>query len=83
MAKLNFAELGRNVDIASDGDYVYLRMKVNEQVVDNAPISNSGKSIVIASTGGNVRVDTKVGTVSIGVNAYTKYGQRAGNVVSL
>lgn len=62
LAKAPWKSIGQNVESFSEGDYTYLRI---DHTADYG-LSQSGKSIVVASTKGNVHL----GSMRLGVNAY-------------
>lgn len=62
IAKAPWKSIGQNVDSFADGEFTYLRIN---HTLDYGP-SGSGKSIVVASTKGNVHL----GDMRLGVNAY-------------
>jgi hypothetical protein len=66
MDNVTFIDLAgtQNVAVASDGKFTYIRLE--NDVAGTR--SKSGKSIVVASTHGNV----KVGALTIGLNVYHK-----------
>jgi len=57
----------RNCVIKVEGD----KMTISVDLSKNLGRSKSGKSLLIASTDGAVKADTKAGSVSIGLNVYT------------
>lgn len=63
-SRLQGEPIGRNVTVAIEGDTIVVRMSASAEGTD----SKSGKSTVIATTNGNVRVP---GTdMNIGLNLY-------------
>jgi len=57
---------GNGVEVELDGDILVIR-------IDTAKTygrSKSGKSTIIASTGGNKTIDTPHGAVKLGLNCY-------------
>lgn len=60
--------VGTNVAVSVEGGVVTLSFKLD---APKTP-SKSGKTMIVATTGGNVTVNTPVGAVTIGLNAYVK-----------
>jgi hypothetical protein len=59
-------ENSKNCTVVVEGEDVVVRFK-HAARFDK---SSSGKSIIVASTGGSVQIETPSGTLSCGLNAY-------------
>ena len=59
--------ISQNVDASIDGDVLVMRIKLDAPTVN----SKSGKSQVIASTGGNQPIVHNGKIIKVGVNVYT------------
>lgn len=60
--------VGTNVSVCVENGVVTLSFKLD---APKSP-SKSGKTLIVATTGGNVTVNTPIGAVTIGLNAYVK-----------
>lgn len=61
--------VGTNITTSVDGDVLTIKIKLSERHGH----SGSGKSIIVASTGGNVSVpDYDKADVKVGINCYVK-----------
>lgn len=60
-------EVGKNVKVDVAGNTLTITVDLSVK----GTVSKSGKSSVIASTQGNQKVDTPIGSVAIGLNVYT------------
>lgn len=58
--------MSQNVEAKVEGD----KLTISVDLSKNLGRSKSGKSILIATTAGSVKVETKRGPVSIGLNVY-------------
>lgn len=59
--------VGKNISATVEGDELVLRVKIKERHGESA----SGKTIIVASSGGNVQIEGTGGVV-VGFNAYVK-----------
>ena len=57
-----------NVKMSVEKDVLTIKINLKERLGE----SKSGKSMVIATTGGNVKLDPPHDKVSIGINCYEK-----------
>jgi len=65
--QMRWSNHGTNVEIASDDEYLYLRVNITNEAKENAEDSKSGKTKLLGSTGGFVKVGNGV-TVSMNVS---------------
>lgn len=70
MAQGNTQTVGQNVELRLDGNKLTITVDLSKQL----GISGSGKSQIIASTGGNVSVPGNE-SVKIGLNIYRPVGR--------
>ena len=59
------------MNIQVEGDTLVIRVDIGAAAFKNAPPSSSGKTRLIATTGGNTAYATKHGQLKVGVNVYT------------
>lgn len=53
---LNWQNAGANVQVASDGQFAYVRMDISDKAISGAAPSKSGKTRLVAGSGGFVGV---------------------------
>lgn len=61
--------MAHNVTHAIEGDYLVVRVRITEADAAAAPPSSTGKSVLIGSTGGYVKLDKTVGGVNLSMTA--------------
>ena len=61
----------RNIEMTREGDMLLLRMKIDSKTIESAPFSSTGKTKLVATTGGAAPVPDLVG-VSVAVNLTAK-----------
>ena len=61
--------MAHNVTHAIEGDFVVIRVRITPEDVAAAPVSASGKSVLVGSTGGYVKLGINVGGKPLSVSA--------------
>lgn len=62
--------MSKNINTTIEGNQLVIRMDVSAKALADARPSSSGKTRIVASTEGNIKIDTPNGVVTVGINAY-------------
>ena len=65
----SWSEAGTNVEFDTDGEYLYIRVPIGDDALENGQLSESGKSHILASSKGFIKVNNRV---SFGMNVLDK-----------